>query len=412
MVYFGLGAVVAFGQKTLSSKAPEGYISNVSSNRPALQDKPGAEKTALLSVVYVDDYCCGYDPWYAGTNVTAMDDVFGAGNWSDETYSTVNPAELFSSNTCFIWLDGGADHDVAMQAFTQANKAAMEAWVAGGGILLFNSAGWDTPVGPVFGGVVLNWDYYYYSASYDAAITGGQGGHPIFNGPFLPVGSSWTGGYFSHDFVSGPYGTELISGTAGPILTEKTWGSGRVMFGGMTATYFHSLTSRLIICAKTYWPTWLRYATQDARMKMMTAFATKTTTAPTITTRDKRIPIMTIMATLATTVPTTRIKSHRVLADAAGPNQLLQACLAIGIRAVPVPVVQAPGLIIPVRRYLPAAHPIVTMSVRSIRMKSLTPVFKCAATAVLQLRLQIYPAMPGQAFLCGRALAPAPKKPT
>lgn len=47
--------------------------------------------------MYVDDYCCGYDPWYAGTNVTAMDNVFGAGNWSDETYSTVNPAELSSS---------------------------------------------------------------------------------------------------------------------------------------------------------------------------------------------------------------------------------------------------------------------------------------------------------------------------
>ncbi len=193
----------------------------------------------LASAVYVDDYAGPVEPWGAGTNVVAMDAVFGAGNWSDEAYGTVDPTALFSPNTCFIWLEGGADNDQGMQAFTQTYKTEMENWVANGGSLFFNSAGWNTAVGPVFGGVTLDLTYYD-SHSSTGDIAAGQGGHSIFNGPYAPVGLSWSGTFFSHDNVIGAGGTALIDGTGGDILTELLWGNGTVMFGGMTATIFHA----------------------------------------------------------------------------------------------------------------------------------------------------------------------------
>lgn len=239
VILAGLVCSVAYGQKPVSSRAPEGYAYAPPTTN-VLRNNADNEKSLLQPYVYVDAVSGTTEPWYVGTNVAAMNDVFGAGNWSDEYYGGVSLTDLFSSNTCFIWLEGGADHDAAMQAFVLANQAAMESWVAAGGVLFFNSAGWDNSIGPVFGGVSLFFDPLYSIASWNGYIAGGQSGHPIFNGPYTPVGSSWSGGYFSHDIVSGPYGTVLIDGDYGPVLTEKSWGSGKVMFGGMTATYFHN----------------------------------------------------------------------------------------------------------------------------------------------------------------------------
>ena len=65
--------------------------------------------------------------------------------------------------------------------------------------------------------------------------------HPIFQGPFLPVGTTWTGGAFGHATVSGAGLTPLLanSGNDRSVLGEKGFGNGWVIFGGMTTDNNH-----------------------------------------------------------------------------------------------------------------------------------------------------------------------------
>ncbi|WP_148095326.1 hypothetical protein, partial [Burkholderia cenocepacia] len=52
--------------------------------------------------------------------------------------------------------------------------------------------------------------------------------HPIFNGPYTPVGTSWTGSSFAHGTVSGSGLTALITNSVNGriVLATKTVGTG------------------------------------------------------------------------------------------------------------------------------------------------------------------------------------------
>jgi len=64
--------------------------------------------------------------------------------------------------------------------------------------------------------------------------------HPVWNGPFLPTALMFTGGSYAHATVSGPGIIDIIIDTDGgnPNLGELDWGSGRVIFGGLTTSNF------------------------------------------------------------------------------------------------------------------------------------------------------------------------------
>lgn len=55
----------------------------------------------------------------------------------------------------------------------------------------------------------------------------------------LGAGTTFTGTYFSHDFVAGPL-PSLIDGDFGSVLRGGTQGAGYFMVGGQTNAYFHS----------------------------------------------------------------------------------------------------------------------------------------------------------------------------
>jgi len=169
--------------------------------------------------------------WNQMDNPNAMNTVFGAGNWSELTYETVNPAVLFSTAYDFIFMDGGADKDIPMNNFLNANRTLMENWVSNGGVLYLNSAGWTTSVVYGFGGV---------QAVFTPASANGNAvnpAHPIFNGPFLPAGTAFTGGSFAHDHIVGGSTSPIMTGQAGVLLSETAWGSGWVIFGGLTGPF-------------------------------------------------------------------------------------------------------------------------------------------------------------------------------
>jgi hypothetical protein len=174
-------------------------------------------------------------PWGSNSNEQAMDAVFGVGNWVDARYETVNTAALFS-NSKFIFMEGGDFTSNEMESFLTANAAAINTFVSAGGVVFLNAAP-NEGNGMSFGfGVSLLYPSYYCSFGCNAV----SGQHPIFNGPFLPVGTSFSGNSFSHAVLVGSF-TPLIQDTSGrALLAEATVGSGLALFGGMTTSNFHS----------------------------------------------------------------------------------------------------------------------------------------------------------------------------
>ncbi|HKW28451.1 MAG TPA: M36 family metallopeptidase, partial [Verrucomicrobiae bacterium] len=176
------------------------------------------------------------DPWGSTANETAMNRAFGTNNWQDLRYETVNPVTLFSPVCQFIFMEGSDVDASAMQAFLTTNMTAMQNWVAAGGRLFLNAA-------PNEGsGMALGFGVNLIYPDDTTTGTAADPFHPVFQGPCLPVGVSWTGGYFGHATVTGGSLVTLITNTANGhvVLAELPYGNGLVLFGGMTTPNFHS----------------------------------------------------------------------------------------------------------------------------------------------------------------------------
>jgi hypothetical protein len=185
-------------------------------------------------------YVRGADaPWGETTNEAAMDQVFGSGNWSDLRMAggvgPVAPGSGFS----FVFLEGGDNSALELATYLDTHRAAIEAFVQNGGRLLLNSApneGGDIDFG--FGGVTLTYP------GFSDSVVAADPAHPIFVGPFTPVVTAYTGSHFGHAIV-GPGISPIIIGAPGDgaegetVLGELPFGSGAVLFGGMTTDNFH-----------------------------------------------------------------------------------------------------------------------------------------------------------------------------
>lgn len=178
-------------------------------------------------------YITDQAPWGQPDNVNAMNDVFGVGGWTQANFSAV-AATIFVPGTQFVFIDGSDANAIAMNNFMTANLTLIENWVNAGGRLFLNSApnqGGNMNWG--FGGVTL--DYNGGQASVSATVPG----HPIYLGPFVPITTAYTGSNFSHARIIGGGTTSLLEGFGDVCLSSKPWGSGLVMFGGMTTPFFH-----------------------------------------------------------------------------------------------------------------------------------------------------------------------------
>ncbi|MEO6760505.1 MAG: MopE-related protein, partial [Saprospiraceae bacterium] len=100
-----------------------------------------------------------------------------------------------------------------------------------GGALFINCVSGNAPsnIDLGFGGVHLENGY----PAYEGIVQ--EYANPIFNGPFTPANGNFSGTYFSYARILGPAGLTLITNVDGTIisLTEKTWGGGKVYFGGL-----------------------------------------------------------------------------------------------------------------------------------------------------------------------------------
>ena len=116
-----------------------------------------------------EPWCCGWAP-YANANPIELDAVFGSGGWSLKYYETAVAATMFSTNTCYVYMEGGDGHANEMETFFIANQSLIETWVLNGGSLFLNAApneGNGMSYG--FGGV---WLWYPYWWSSNVTMTG------------------------------------------------------------------------------------------------------------------------------------------------------------------------------------------------------------------------------------------------
>lgn len=177
-------------------------------------------------------------PWDLNGNETQMDSVFGAGNWDDLRYETVNVGTLFSPSTTFVFMEGGDLNADELETFLTANIATIENWVSAGGRLLINAAPNEGDGMSLGFGITLT----YEEAGGEVDGMAVNASHPIMLGPATPVGTSWTGSYFSHASVSGGGGFSAILTDADSLTTlgETAFGSGHVVAGGLTLPFFTS----------------------------------------------------------------------------------------------------------------------------------------------------------------------------
>ena len=176
-------------------------------------------------------YVAQNNPWGQTTNDAAMDSAFGAGNW-DRLNSYSNA--MFGGGYSFIFVDGGDSNGSAFGSWLNGGgSTAAESYVNGGGALFLNAAQ-NSGVSPIATGFGSQLNYTAYSSNATVNAAG------ILAGLSAGAGASFTGGYFSHDSVSGGGLTSLIDGDVGVILAEGGFGAGHLTVGGETTTNFHN----------------------------------------------------------------------------------------------------------------------------------------------------------------------------
>jgi hypothetical protein len=190
-------------------------------------------------------YITNSPPWGSPSNVDEMNAVFGPGNWIPANFSA-NAASIFLPGTQFVFLEGSDGNATALNNFVTANLTLIQNWVFAGGRLFLNAA---PNVGGAqtwgFGGTTLNYQNLIPAiANAVPGVTIANVIHPINIGPYTPLDANgvYTANYFAHANVVNA-GNTLIQSAANSnfsVLSEKTWGSGLVLFGGMTTSNWHN----------------------------------------------------------------------------------------------------------------------------------------------------------------------------
>ena len=181
------------------------------------------------------------EPWTQTneySNVGLMNSVFGIDGWTQGFMELIDINSVFNESVSIVVIDGSDDGALAFKNFLSINSTTIESWVYNGGRLFLNSApneGGDIDLG--FENTILN-----YGPDYITQVEFEDGNHLILQGPEQEVLASYTGDYFAHAYISGDYIHTIIQDTSileRPVLAEKFWGDGLVLFGSLTSTQWH-----------------------------------------------------------------------------------------------------------------------------------------------------------------------------
>ncbi len=173
-------------------------------------------------------------PWGAPDYANGMDAKFGAGNWTNATFSSVDVNALFANHD-FIYLEGSDGSADELEAFLAANGTALENWVAAGNRLFLNSApneGDGMNFG--FGGVALEYAGNNLSLTHTGSAEPFDASSAVWDGITTP---SFTANYFGHALIcpAGMVGhIHEVGDDTRVTVASMNYGSGYALFGGIT----------------------------------------------------------------------------------------------------------------------------------------------------------------------------------
>jgi len=175
-------------------------------------------------------------PWSAiSTYQDGMNQVFGAGKWDHLDISTETGAAFAPGSPYkFIYLDGSDGDSSLLVNYLTAHIKDIETWVTNGGRLYINAATWGDTVNAPFG-VLIEYEYDTDTANAVDPL------NPIFNGPFLPAGTVYTGTHFGHNRIVGTGLTNIIVSADDATLfclSSAVQGTGFILYGGITSDIF------------------------------------------------------------------------------------------------------------------------------------------------------------------------------
>jgi hypothetical protein len=172
--------------------------------------------------------------WNRNGNQYQMDSVFGAGNWTDSRFETVDPSALFSTTNDFIFMEIGNLGWNEGVTFINSNLALMENWVSGGGSILINGA-WNEDWTP---GDNLGFGVQSAAASGSDRSRAVDPSHALFNSPQALSSMTWDGSSFRHQALTGALDALIVDAAGNTVLGELEFGAGHAMFGTLTLPFF------------------------------------------------------------------------------------------------------------------------------------------------------------------------------
>ncbi|MCV9927341.1 gliding motility-associated C-terminal domain-containing protein [Flavobacterium sp. LS1R49] len=186
----------------------------------------------------------GTEPWGRQSNIMAMNFVYG-GDWDKYTYNNVDATDVFVPSRKFVYIEGGASNTIFMIDFIAANKVIMENWVSAGGVLLISAA--TNIINTDFsGGFGITFKRKGLSTVEPADVD-----HMFFTeSSYTPIlNNRYDGNSVAHNVVYGPGLVPILKEFGGPeiALGELEFGSGLVLFSGLTAPFFDVWTPQPII---------------------------------------------------------------------------------------------------------------------------------------------------------------------
>jgi len=189
-----------------------------------------AQTVYAAPVAYISG---GAEPWNQPGGVNGMNDVFGAGNWDRLDFGNAVGNGIFDGGYDYLYIDGGDGQTGGWEGFINSYRSDLETYVSNGGNLFLNAARW---------GGTNNFDLGFGANLVFGTSNGGHaadGTDEVFNGPYGATGEDFTGSYFSHDYITGTGLNDIILDDLNrTILADMDYGSGHVMFGGLTLAFF------------------------------------------------------------------------------------------------------------------------------------------------------------------------------
>ena len=225
----------------------------------------------------------GDDPFFSTTNEVTMNTVFGENNWNQGCFETTDINAVFSDSSCVVFLDGSYDHNLPLESLMADYAETIENWVAAGGNLFINCAielseEFYIPIG--FDETILT----FYQVGYASIVTD----HPLLDGPHQPLSGNLVGFYYANSVIVGEdlipiaYETNEEGGFYDPvlhipILAEKSWGEGIIIFGGLSPSQLvspmtESMNLRANILEYLHDCTFISVANKEASLEEVMVF--------------------------------------------------------------------------------------------------------------------------------------------